>query len=55
MERDLQTNLQQQEKKHEMKLNSLSAVNDQLNMRLQDYQEMEREYEKVQVDYQQSL
>jgi hypothetical protein len=24
-------------------------------MKLQDYQEMERDYEKVQVDYQQSL
>ena len=49
MERDLQDQSQKLQKKHELKLNSLASINDQLNVKLQEFHDLEKAFEEVQM------
>ena len=38
-------------KKHEIKLNTLKSINDQLNVKLSEYKRAQPEYNQLQQDY----
>ena len=47
MERDLQEQTSKMNKKYEIKINSLKSINDQLNVKLQELQDVEKAFEEL--------
>lgn len=55
MERDHQSHASKLQKKADIKIQSLASLNDQLNLKLQDYQALLRNHEELQKEYNGSL
>ena len=51
MEKEFTIQFTKMSKKHDIKLNTLKSINDQLNVKLSEYKRAQPEYNQLQQDY----
>ena len=55
MEKEFTIQFNKMTKKHDIKINTLKSINDQLNVKLSELKRSQPEYDQLQQDYQESL